>query len=116
MKRFRQAVLWFIDSGVESETVSTEARYVRFLNATLLVLALVEYPILVLLVVLGLGPKCLMDLIALCALVTGFVLNRRGRYLTAKILVITIMTANTSYFAGYPSLAHSWRSVRGSCL
>lgn len=111
MNRLRQAVTWFIDSGVASETASTDARYVRFLNATLLVLALVELPILVLLVMLGLGSQFLTNLVALCLLITGFVLNRRGRYLTAKVLVITIMTANTSYFAamlGASAPTHLW--------
>ncbi len=111
MDWLRQLATRFIDSGVGAETASSDARYVRFLNATLLVLALVELPILVLLVVLGLGPQFLTNLIALCLLITGFVLNRRGQYLLAKILVITIMTANTSYFAatlGSSSPTHLW--------
>jgi adenylate cyclase len=111
MDWLRQLAIRFIDSGVGSETASTDARYVRFLNTTLLVLALVELPILVLLVVLGLGPQFLTNLVALCLLVTGFVLNRRGWYLQAKVLVITVMTANTSYFAailGSSSLTHLW--------
>lgn len=111
MDWLRQLAIRFIDSGVGSDTASTDARYVRFLNTTLLVLALVELPILVLLVVLGLGPQFLTNLVALCLLVTGFVLNRRGWYLQAKVLVITVMTANTSYFAailGSSSPTHLW--------
>ena len=99
MRRIRAALTAFVDSGVTSNTTATDARYVRFVNATLLLIGLAELPILPLLLVLELKPQFLTNLIALGLCALGFVLNRHGHHLQAKLLLITVLTANTSYFA-----------------
>ena len=111
MNWLRARLTWFIDSGVAAETPSTDARYIRFLNTTLLVLGLIEVPILALLIALGLGSQFQTNLVALGLLTFGYVLNRRGRHLLAKVLVVAVMTANTSYFAtilGSSAPTHIW--------
>ncbi len=111
MRRIRAALTVFVDSGVTSNTTATDARYVRFVNATLLLIGLAELPILPLLLVLELKPQFLTNLIALGLCALGFVLNRHGHHLQAKLLLITVLTANTSYFAvvmGSVAPTHLW--------
>jgi adenylate cyclase len=111
MNWLRTALASVVDSGVTAEMSSLDARYVRFLNTTLLILGLIELPILGLLLVLGLVSQLQINLIALAALASGFVANRRGQHLPAKILVIAVMTANTAYFAtilGSSAPTHIW--------
>ena len=111
MNWLKRTATWVVDSGVTAELPSSDARYVRFINATLLLFGLGQVPILSLLVVLGLVPQLATNVAALVLLVVGFVLNRRGHYLSAKVLVITVMTANTAYFAavlGASAPTHLW--------
>ncbi len=111
MEWLKKTLSWFVESGLTSDTPSSDARYIRFVNATLLVLAVVQFPILGLLIALDLGPQVQTNFFALGLLTLGFILNRRGYYLGAKILVITVMTANTAYFAtimGASAPTHLW--------
>ena len=111
MTRLKRAISWFVDSGVTPDILTSDTRYIRFVNATLLVFAVVQIPILGLLITLDLGPQVRTNLLALGCLALGFVLNRRGAYLAAKIVVITVMTANTAYFAtimGSSAPTHLW--------
>ena len=100
-----------VDSGLRTDTSESDARYIRFINTTFLGLALVELPILVLLLSLGLGTQFLVNLAALFLCGLGFVLNRQGQHLQAKVLLITVLTANTAYFAtimGASAPTHLW--------
>jgi len=108
---FTRAITSFVDSGVTSETSGTDARYVRFINATLLLFALAQAPILPLLVTLGLGAQLQVNVASLCLCVLGFFLNRSGRHLTAKVLIISVVTANAAYFSfvlGSTAPTHLW--------
>lgn len=111
MKRLTVAINWFVDSGVTADTSGSDARYVRFLNATLLLFGFGQVPVLSLFVVLDLGVQLPVNVAALTLCAVGFVLNRRGHHLPAKALVITVVTANTLYFAsvlGSSAPAHIW--------
>lgn len=102
---------WFVDSGITPQTSESEVKYRRFLNATLLLFGIAQLPILSLLVALELWTQLLVNLTALGLCGLGFVLNRRGRPLAAKILVIAVVTANTIYFSvimGSSTPAHLW--------
>ena len=57
MNWLKRTATWVVDSGVTAELPSSDARYVRFINATLLLFGLGQVPILSLLVVLGLVPQ-----------------------------------------------------------
>jgi adenylate cyclase len=111
MTWLRHKATRFIDSGVQPHTPSSDARYIRFLNATLLLFGLGQVPILSLLFTLGLESQLPTNLAALGLCGVGFMLNRRGQHLAAKILVITVVTANTTYFAavlGSSAPTHLW--------
>ena len=111
MNWLKTATSEVIDSGITPDTSGSDARYIRFLNATLLLFGLAQVPILSLLIALRMGPQLLVNLIALGLCALGFALNRRGRPLAAKILVVAVMTANTSYFAtllGSSAPTHFW--------
>ena len=90
---------------------AADARYVRFLNATLLLFSLAQAPVLPLLITLSMIPQLLINLTALALCWVGFVLNRKGQHLVAKILVILTLTGNTAYFAtliGSSAPMHLW--------
>ena len=111
MNWLRRAVTWVVDSGVTPETSGSDARYVRFVNATLLLFGLAQAPIIPLLLVLGLGSQLQVNLVTLFLCALGFVLNRRGQHLPAKVLIIAVVTANTAYFAavlGSSAPTHLW--------
>ena len=111
MSATKRASSWFIDSGVTPNTSGSDARYIRFINTTLLVFAVAQLPILPLLVTLGLEAQLLVNLLALGLCGLGFILNRRGDHLVAKLLVISVVIANTGYFAivlGSSSPTHHW--------
>jgi len=60
---------------------------------------------------LKLWTQFLVNLFALALCGFGFTLNRRGRYLPAKILVLSVLIGNTVYFAviiGSNAPAHFW--------
>ena len=100
-----------IDAGLSDETPRSDARYVRFLNATLLVFSLAQVPILSLLSALQLYTQLLINLTALALCGIGFVLNRQGRHLPAKVLVVTVMVINSAYFTtlfGSSAPTHLW--------
>lgn len=101
----------FIDSGITPQTSESDAKYLRFLNATLLLFGIAQLPILSLLIALGLWTQLIVNLVALGLCGLGFALNRRGLHLPAKVLVIGVVTANTAYFAvimGSSAPAHLW--------
>jgi class 3 adenylate cyclase len=111
MNGLKNSVDWFVDSGVGAETPKSDARYIRFLNATLLLFGLGQFPILSLLFILGLQFQIIVNLIALSLCAVGYALNRSGYHLSAKVLVIGVVTANTAYFAlimGSNAPAHLW--------
>ena len=111
MKRFNQAVTWIVDSGIQTDTPSSDARYIRFLNATLLLFGLGQLPIITLLGVLGLTDLLLINMGALGLIGGGFELNRRGHHLLAKVVVLGVVTLNTTYFSvilGASSPTHLW--------
>ena len=64
----------FIDSGIVESTSSTDARYIRFLNATLILFSLAQIPIIPLLISLELQAQLLVNLLALCLCAVGFFL------------------------------------------
>jgi class 3 adenylate cyclase len=118
MKGLRRAASWIVDSGIGPETPSSDARYVRFLNATMLVFAGAQGPILPLLVALGLWPQLAANLTALGLCGLGFLLNRQGRHLQAKVVFVAVVTANTAYFSvvvGSSAPTHLWL-VPGAAL
>ena len=101
----------FIDSGVKHDMSASDARYVRFLNATLLLFALGQAPVLFLLISLNLWVQLQINVAALAVLGLGYVLNRRGHHLVAKVLVIAVVTSNTAYFTamfGSDAPTHLW--------
>ena len=107
----RALALRFVESGVRSDTSSSDARYIRFLNATLLIFVFAQVPILPLLVSLEMWTQIPWNLAALSLCGLGFALNRSGRYLGAKVLTISVMVANTVYFAillGATAPTHLW--------
>lgn len=111
MRALQTILSWTIDSGITSQTVKLDARYQRFLNAILLLFGVAQVPILSLLVVLDLWAQILVNLFALGLCGLGFVLNRRGHHLSAKVLVVTVMNANTVYFStvfGSTVPTHLW--------
>ena len=111
MRGLRTAITWLVDSGITPDTSRSDARYVRFLNTTLLLFALAQAPILSLLVVLELSAQLYTNLGALVLCGLGFLLNRRGQHRAAKILVIAVVTANAVYFSavlGSSAPAHLW--------
>ena len=111
MNRLKQITSWLIDSGTDPETVEPDARYVRFLNAAMLVFAGAQAPILPLLAVLGLWSQLVANLAALSLCGLGFWLNRRGRHLLAKAVFVGVVTANTVYFSwifGSSAPTHLW--------
>lgn len=100
-----------IDSGIRHDTPGSDIKYLRFLNATLLLFGMAQIPVLVLLVTLELWTPLAVNAVALGLCGCGFALNRRGQHLTAKLLVIAVVTANTGYFAvimGSSAPAHFW--------
>ena len=100
-----------IDAGVSAETPGSDARYIRFLNTTLLIFSLAQVPILSLLSILQLYTQLLINLTALTLCGIGFVLNRQGRHLPAKVLVVTVVVINSAYFAtlfGSSAPTHLW--------
>jgi adenylate cyclase len=99
MNWLKTTARWVIDAGVTPDTPGSDARYVRFLNATLLLFGLGQVPILSLLVALGLEAQLQVNVAALGMCVLGFALNRRRHHLAAKVLIIAVMTINTVYFA-----------------
>ena len=108
---FRRTISLFVDSGVTPDTLGSDARYIRFLNATVLLFVLAQAPVLPLLITLNMQPQILINLAALVLCGLGFVLNRRGFHLPAKILIVAILTANTAYFAaliGSSAPTHLW--------
>ena len=99
------------DSGVTPDTTGSEARYIRFLNATLLLFSFAQVPILPLLIGLQMWPQIPWNLAALSLCGLGFALNRSGRHLFAKVLSIGVMVAITVYFAiliGSTAPTHLW--------
>jgi len=111
MNGLKNSVDWLVDSGVGVDTPKSDARYIRFLNTTLLLFGLGQFPILSLLFILGLQTQLGINLIALSLCGVGYALNRRGHHLSAKVLVIGVVTANTAYFAfimGSNAPAHLW--------
>ena len=111
MSWFMTAARVVTDSGVTAETDPTDARYIRFLNTTLLIFVLGQAPILPLLISLVMWAQLVTNLAALTLGGVGFALNRSGRHLSAKILVITVMTANAVYFStllGSTAPTHLW--------
>ncbi len=111
MNELRQFTAKVINSGVTDNTPVSRTRYVRFLNATLVLFALFQVPILGLLMALDLTLQVGINLAALSLCGIGFVLNRRWQHLRAKVLVIGVVTANAAYFATImdsSAPAHLW--------
>ena len=111
MNSFNMLRHWLIDSGIVQSTSNTDARYIRFLNATLLLFILAQIPIIPLLIALELPSQLMVNLFALCLCTARFTLNRLGFYLSAKILIISIVIANTVYFSiifGSSAPTHQW--------
>lgn len=109
---------WLADSGLTAGTAPSDARYVRFLNAVLVVFGAAQVPILPLLVTLELFPQLLANLatLSLCAL--SFLINRRGQHLAAKVLFVSVVTVNILYFSmvlGADTPTHFWL-VPGAAL
>ena len=111
MNSVKRLISWFIESGVTPHTLESESRYIRFLNATLFIFGQAQIPILSLLLMLGMYKPILVNLLALSLFVIGFILNRRGRHLLAKIVIISVMIINTAYFTsliGSSAPTHMW--------
>lgn len=111
MNGLQRAASWLVDSGIGPETSGVDARYVRFLNTTILVFGVAQGPILPLLVTLGLWPQLVANLAALSLCGVGFWLNRRGNHLAAKVAFVAVVTANTAYFSlvfGSSAPTHLW--------
>ena len=111
MKILKLFSTWFIDSGLTPKTPESEIKYVRFLNATLLLLITALMPMLVLMSSLKLWTPILLNIAALGLCGIGFMLNRRGMHLLAKVLVLIVMIANCSHPAfmmGSNAPAHLW--------
>ena len=111
MKILKMISTWFIESGVTKETPASDIKYVRFLNATLLLLFTAQIPMLGLMIGLASWVPLLLNLAATGVCWLGFMLNRRGNHLTAKMLVLTIMIANSTHPAfvmGSTAPAHLW--------
>ncbi len=103
--------LGFVDSGINAQTPDSDVKYLRFLNATLLLFTLAQLPVLALLTVVELWDQLFINLAAIGLCWTGFLLNRQGRHLAAKVLVLTVLTANTAYFSvilGSTAPTHLW--------
>lgn len=101
----------FVDSGITPLTSASDAKYLRFLNATLLLFGLAQAPILGLLITLGFWTQLAINGFALGLCLIGFLLNRYGQHLSAKILVNTVLISNTVYFAvimGSTAAVHVW--------
>ena len=62
MSRLRAAVSWVTEAGISADTSTADARYIRFLNATLLLFVFGQIPILPMTVTLGRGPQILVNL------------------------------------------------------
>ena len=102
---------WFAASGLTPGTNAPNARYVRFLNAVLIVFAAAQVPILPLLVTLELLSPLLVNLAAISLCAVSFLLNRRGHHLAAKVLFVSVVAANTLYFSvvlGADTPTHFW--------
>ena len=100
-----------IDAGITAETAEDDVKYIRFLNATLVLFVMAQLPILWLLFSLGLGVQIFVNLTALALAGLGFALNVKGRHQLAKIVVLTVLNANTAYFAvviGSMAPTHFW--------
>ena len=111
MRWFKSLIRLVVDSGLTKDTKSSDARYVRFLNTTLLLFGLSQLPVTALLLFLGLRFQLFVNLVALGGCVVGFFLNRRGNHLPAKVLVISVVSLNAAYFAGIigsSAPAHIW--------
>jgi class 3 adenylate cyclase len=111
MNGLRRAASWFVDSGIGPETTRSDARYVRFLNTTMLVFAGAQAPILPLLVALELWAQLAANMVALVLCALSFLLNRRGRHREAKVVFVAVVIANTAYFSmifGSSAPAHHW--------
>ena len=70
MTRLKRAISWFVDSGVTPDILTSDTRYIRFVNANT-VFAVVQIPILGLLITLDLGPQVRTNLLALGCLALG---------------------------------------------
>ena len=111
MTRPNLLLLGFVDSGITAQTPDSDVKYLRFLNATLLLFTLAQLSVLALLTLVELWDQLFINLAALGLCWAGFLLNRQGRHLAAKVLVLTVLTANTAYFAvilGSSAPAHLW--------
>ena len=111
MNWLRKKITHLIDSGVRSDALSSDARYIRFLNATLLLFSLAQLPVLILLTMTEMTTQLLVNLCAFSLFGLGYLLNRYGYSLPAKILVLMVMTGNTAYFAllvGSSAPTHFW--------
>lgn len=111
MNKVRRIRAWFVDSGITSITPEIDMRYIRFLNATLILFGFGQIPILALLISLGLWAPLQVNLAALAICALGFVINRHGFHLPAKIVIVSVVIANTAYFAlvlGSVAPAHLW--------
>ena len=111
MKRLKMRIHQVIDSGIQSGTSDLERRYIRFLNSTLILFACAQLPIFCLLLILKMTIPLLVNLLALSLCGVGFILNRRGAHLVAKILIVLIVNLNTLYFTlilGSSAPTHFW--------
>ncbi len=111
MKILKMMSTWFIESGITHQTPESDMKYVRFLNATLLLLFTAQIPMLGLMVGLESWTPLLLNIAATVVCGIGFLLNRRGNYLAAKMLVLTVMIANSAHPAfmmGSSAPAHLW--------
>ncbi len=111
MNDLKVRLQWVINSGVTADMTGSDARYIRFINATLLLFGSAQLPILFLLISLDMILPLGINLIALVLFGLGFMINRSGRTLLAKLLITSVMTANTAYFAillGSSAPTHFW--------
>ncbi|MBP48154.1 MAG: guanylate cyclase [Myxococcales bacterium] len=111
MTNLKSLSAWFIDSGIQADTPDSDIKYLRFLNATLLLFGLAQAPVAILLATLQLWTQLVVNLVATGLCGYGFWLNRRGRYLSAKTLVLAVLITNTAYFAvimGSSTPTHFW--------
>lgn len=99
------------DSGISNKTPESDSKYIRFLNATILLFIAAQIPILSLLIILSLWTQLIINVLALSLCGISFLLNRRGQHLPSKIVFLSVVTANTAYFAiilGSSAPAHLW--------
>jgi adenylate cyclase len=100
-----------VDSGISENTSSLDARYIRFLNTTLLIFGLSQLPIIMLLLSIRLEVQLVVNSLALGLCGIGYLLNQNGYHQIAKIGFMSVVLCNSTYFAfvlGSSAPTHLW--------